>query len=330
MTYKEIAEKLNISPSTVSMVINNRPGVNEETRARVLSALAEEGLSTERGTKKKNRHAIRFIKYKKYGKVIDEHGFISTVTEGVDSGANELGYEVLSSTMDATSCDAVMQAVYKDPHDGLILLGTELDASDLAILDGIAVPVVILDSCFDVSPYDSVTMNNVGIAYAAVEHLRNKGYEQIGHLKSSLKIANFIGRRQGYLGALKEMELEFNPKWTFRLDPTVNGAYADMKRSLEQNGPLPNAFFADNDTIAVGACKAFKEHGLQIPHDIAVIGVDNIPYGMMIEPPLSTMAIFNLRMGAIAAKRLIEKIETQDQCVIKQKVSAVLVERGTV
>lgn len=324
--YKDVAEKLGISPSTVSLVVNNKAGVNEDTRQRVLAYIKSTGIATNKSKTGKGKY-IRFLRYSKFGKVVDDHGFISAVTDGIAIGARELCYDVLITTLNSENKESVMDMVKNDPRRGILLLATELTNEDLDILKEIAVPVVIVDSYMEFAEYDCVTMNNIDIAFRAVNYLYDKGFREIGHLQSGFRVNNFIGRREGYRKALKKLGLDYNPNHTFLLDSTMEGSYADMKKLLENKAKLPPAVFSDNDTIAVGAIKAIKEAGYRIPEDIAIIGVDDIPFCTMIDPTLTTMAIYKEEIGSIAAKRLIEKIETGDQSVIKVLVNAKLIER---
>jgi DNA-binding LacI/PurR family transcriptional regulator len=324
--YKDIAQKLGISPSTVSLVVNNKAGVNEETRQRVLAYLKNTGISTKPSSGGRGKY-IRFLKYSKFGKVVDDHGFISSVTDGIAIGARELGYDVLITTFNSENKESVMDMVKNDQRRGILLLGTELTYEDLDILNDIKVPVVIVDSFIEFEEYDCVTMNNIDIAYRAVKYLYDKGFTEIGHFRSGFRVNNFLGRREGYRRALRKFGLEYNPDYTFILDPTLEGSYADMKRLLEAKPKLPPAVFSDNDTVAVGAIKALKEFGYRIPEDVAIIGVDDIPFCTMIEPTLTTMAIYKEEIGSLAAKRLIEKVETGDKSILKMLVNAELIER---
>jgi LacI family transcriptional regulator len=323
--FKDIAKQLNISPSTVSMVVNGRPGVNKQTRMKVMKALEEVGVQIE--GKKKTSKYIRFLKYSKYGKVVDDNGFISTVTDGVDEGARSLNYQVLISTMNQDNMVEVMNMVRSDTRSGIILLGTELMEEDLHILDGIDVPIVVLDNNFEFADYDCVTMNNHRIGFNAVKYLNEKGFNEIGYLGSSFNTNNFKGRYEGYCTALNSFGLVFNQDFVMRVDSTLDGSYNDFKALLEGGQKLPKAIFSTNDTIAIGAMKAMKEYGIKIPQDVAIMGVDNIPFGTMIEPALTTLAIYNDKMGQIASKRLIEKIEEDDKCIMNQNVSAEIIER---
>ena len=88
----------------------------------------------------------------------------------------------------------------------------------------------------------------------------------------------------------------------------MESACADMARLLAQQPELPTAFFADNDSIAAGCCRAIQESGLRIPQDVSVIGFDDSSLCQMIDPPLTTMGVHKERMGALAVNRLHERL----------------------
>jgi DNA-binding LacI/PurR family transcriptional regulator len=328
---KDIAQAAGVSVSTVSLVINNRPGIGDATRAKVMDIIKKSGykpnfaqIDETAGTKN-----LRFIKYTKHGKVVDDNGFIGAVIDGVNIGARKLGYDVILTTINEESQDTMIDLVTDRSVSGVMVLGTELNAEDLFFLETMTVPVVIVDSYFEFLDCDCVVMNNMDASFKAVKYLHGKGYRKIGHFESSVIINNFTQRKEGYIKALEYFGLVYNPAHSYQLESTLAGSYQDMLRILEGNPELPEAIFADNDTIAVGAMKALKEHKIRIPEDLAIIGFDDIPFCLMIKPSLSTMRIFKEEIGEIAVKRLIEKIETGDRSIIKIQVGAELVERDS-
>ncbi len=328
----DVAEIANVSVATVSLVINNKPGVGEQTRKRILNILKELGYvpNLSKVDSYNIRKSIRFIKYKKHGLVVDENGFISSLSDGVDIGAREQGYDVIVTTINQENKESVLSMIKEDQRKGIVLLGTELDSDDLSFFDDLTVPVVIVDSHFEFENYDCVVMNNIDATYKAIKHLYDKGFRQIGHLESSVHINNFSERKEGYLKALRKLGLENNPIFTFSLESTMEGAYRDMVKILETRPRLPEAIFADNDTIAVGAIKALKSFNINIPEQISIIGFDDIPFCLMIEPTLTTMKIFKEEIGSIAVKRLIQKIENNDKLIYKLQIGAELIIRESV
>lgn len=326
---KDIAKAAGVSVATVSLVVNNRPGIGEATRNKIMEIIRQAGYTPSFSQIEASNEikSLRFLKYKKHGKVVDDNGFIGSLIDGVNIGARKLGYDVIITTINDDNKESVIKLLTEDPSAGVILLGTELNPDDLYFLELINAPIVIVDSYFEFLDYDCVVMNNIDASFKAVKYLYDKGYREIGHFESSVIINNFTARKEGYTKALKYLELEYKPEYTFKMESTLEGSYRDMLKILETNPKLPEAVFADNDTIAVGAIKALKEYNVKIPEQLAVIGFDDIPFCLMIEPSLTTMRIFKEEIGEIAVKRLIEKVETGDKSVVKIQVGAELIER---
>ena len=164
----------------------------------------------------------------------------------------------------------------------------------------------------------------------AANHLIKKKKKQPGYLKSAYAIGNFNERSDGFFMALKEHGMSANQSSVHLLTPSVTGAYADMLAILDRNEPLASCYFADNDLIAIGAIKALKKRGYNIPKDIAIIGFDNIPMSKIIEPTLTTIDVPKQYMGKLAAERLIARIQDPGLPPINIAVRTTLKERHSV
>ena len=114
------------------------------------------------------------------------------------------------------------------------------------------------------------------------------------------------------------------------LTPSMEGAFADMLEIIHSGEELASCYFADNDLIAVGAMKAFKQCGFKIPEDISIVGFDNMPISSVIEPGLTTVHVPKKYMGETAASRLIALINEPGQPPVKTEISTTLLKRGTV
>jgi len=330
---KDIARMLNISPSTVSLVLNNKPGISEETRQKVLKTVEELGYNTNILSKPalKNNKNLRFVIYKKHGNVVADTAFFSALIEGIDTEARKNGYNLVFSHVNESEGKMdVYRIIEENPLDGILLLATEMSPEDLQPFTRLNMPIVILDNNFEREKLDTVLINNVQGACEATKYLIDMGHKSIGYLHSSVWINNFEERKEGYLKALQENGLQANEKYIFGLESTTEGAYGDMKALLQKGRKLPAAFFADNDIIAFGAIKAMKEHGLRIPEDVSVVGFDDVPFCEIIDPPLTTIKVHKQRMGMVAVKRLIEKIEENAAEFIKIEVGTELVVRKSV
>jgi len=331
---KDIAGMLKVSPATVSLVLNNKPGISEETRRRILKAVEDLGYSTNMLSKPalKSQGSIRFIVYKKHGNVVSDTPFFSALMEGIDQEARMDGYNLIISYINELENNKmdVLRILEDNAPSGILLLATEMKPEDLEPFKKLNIPLVILDSYFDMEKLDTVIINNINGAYQATRYLIDCGHQEIGYLHSSVWINNFDERQEGFFKALSEHYIRPNKKYILMLESTMEGSYKDMNRILQSKPALPTAFFADNDIIAFGAVKALKENGYRIPEDISVIGFDDMPFCEMIDPPLTTLRVYKQRMGMIAVKRLLEKIEKNTREFVKIEVGTDIIERKSV
>lgn len=224
----------------------------------------------------------------------------------------------------------VLRILEETPPDGILLLATEMQREDFLPFKQLNIPLVVLDSNFSSEKVDTIIINNIEGTYEATKYLIEMGHTEIGYLHSSVWIKNFDERKAGFLKALSDVDLRLNKKFVFPLESTLEGAYNDMRALLQSKPSLPTALFADNDIIAVGAIKALKENGYRIPDDVSVVGFDNMPFCEIIDPPLTTVNVFKRRMGMIALKRLLDRIEGNFLESIKIEVNTELVERASV
>lgn len=330
---KEIADMLKVSPATVSLVLNNRPGVSDETRQRVMKLVEEMGYNTNALSKPalKNNRNIRFVIYKKHGKVMSDTPFFSALIEGIEEEARDDGYNLIVSYVnEQENMMDTIRIINDNPSEGILLLATEMLREDIEKFLQLKHPLVILDNNLNLPGTDTVAIDNVTGVKEVIDYLTVKGHQNIGYLRSSTRIANFNERQLGFLSGLDEAGIEMNTNYTFDLEPTLEGAYNDTKKLLSVTKDLPSALFADNDIIAFGAIKAFKEAGVRVPEDLSIIGFDDMPFCEMIEPALTTARVFKQRMGRLAVKRLIERIEHPITERIKILIQTELIERKSV
>ena len=114
-----------------------------------------------------------------------------------------------------------------------------------------------------------------------------------------------------------------------KLPPSVDGAYAEMSSLLAKNVQTANCYFADNDLIAAGAMRAFKEHGYRIPQDVAFIGFDNTSLCELMDPPVTSVNVPKQAMGRLAVERLLSVINGGSSCTVKSEIMTSLVLRGS-
>jgi DNA-binding LacI/PurR family transcriptional regulator len=306
----DIASIAGVSPATVSNALNDRKGVSEETKQKILAIAKELGYYKEANASIDPKN-IRFVIYKKHGMVVADTPFFSSLVEGIENECRTQGYELLISHVYHSECEKLVNILNTEYSQGLIILATEMYPEDLKPFRTLDIPIVLLDSQFKGENFDCIVINNMDAAYKATKYLIQNGHRKLGYLHSSVHINNFHYRKLGFLDALQEAKLEFNAEFDFLLEPTMEGAYRDMKMILAaMDTELPTALFADNDIIAFGAMRALTEKGISIPRDISIVGFDDMPFCEITSPRLTTVKVFKQEIGSVAVRRLLQKIES--------------------
>jgi len=307
---QEIAEKAGVSTATVSRALNDRAGVNPETRRLVLEIARELGYTPNiaaRSLATSRTFSLGCITFKHAPQPIPSYHI--QIVQGIDHEAQQHGYHVITTFVDdAMMADALrLPLVSEQRVDGLILVGPALKASFIIQLHNSQIPLVLVDNLLKETPLDAVVCDNVDGTYRITRHLID-----VHHLR---KLFFFSGpadwfssreRKQGYERALIESGL--SPQVIYMPDTTVGTGYEAMLQALKQYPDL-EAVVAVNDATAVGAIRACKETGRAVPGDIAVVGFDNVVWGPIHEPTLTTVRMFKYETGIQAARRLLDKIE---------------------
>jgi LacI family transcriptional regulator len=335
VTLKQIAKQAKVSVATVSMALNNKQGVGQKKRQSILRIAKElgygrkaagRGLRTAKGT-------MRFIKVIKSSHVLnrDHDIFIADYINGLDHAARRTGYNLEISSCQQSAVEELLDSLRHSDLKGAVVLGTELNHRDLQVFERCGFPVVVLDTYYDYLDLDFVDMNNIDAVYSIVSHLQQKGHREIGMVRSSVATKNFQLREQGFQAALAHFGLSCRREHLFSVDSTCDGAYEDMRRILAGGARLPQALFLSNDIVAFGCVRAFKEAGLRVPQDVSVIGFDDLPAGSIMEPPLSSYAVSKMKMGEMALRILVERIEQDPHMPpMKITISGQLVSRASV
>lgn len=325
---KQLSQITGFSPATISNALNKKAGVNKDTSDIIFKAALESGYL--QNSKITN---IRFIIYKKSGEIIANSPFFAELISGVENAGREYGYETVICNLDQgeENFDKLLESILADRTTANLILATEMDAEDMAPFKKALCPVVMIDSWLEDMSFSSVLIDNTDSMFNAVTYLIKNGHTKIGYLKSSVPIRNFYSRQRGFLRALDRAKIPYDPEYTIALFPTMDGAYKEMNKYLDTKPVnLPTAFCSDNDIIALGACKALKEHGYDIPQNVSVVGFDDIPFCEISSPSLTTIRVFKQGMGEIAVEQLMHLINTGTKIKTKVQICTEFVERESV
>uniref|UniRef100_UPI00359CB666 LacI family DNA-binding transcriptional regulator n=1 Tax=Faecalicatena contorta TaxID=39482 RepID=UPI00359CB666 len=327
----DIARKLGISPTAVSLALNHHTGVSEETRQRVCR-LKNCSMSGSVGCSVLPNRSITLAIHKKHGEIMNDKPFFSDLISTIQQEAlrysynlNVLHYKLLQNK------ELYLDTLRAEDNKGIILLATELDQEDFDIYDEIQKPLILLDSVSSAVRLNAVTINNRGSVFQAVRYAYNLGHRSIGYLKSLTHISNFNQRFEGYRSALKYYNIEKNYHPVFELPCSVEESCLEMKKILNSTSgiQIPTIFLSDLDYIALGAAKALKESGYRIPQDVSMIGYDDLPSCRIFDPPLTSIQVSQHRMGKAAVRQLIDHITTPKPYTSVTEISTKLITRAS-
>jgi LacI family transcriptional regulator len=314
VTIKDIARELGISPSTVSRALKDHPDISTDTK-KAVNELAEK-LNYQPNIV---ALSLRQKKTNTIGVIIPElvHFFFSTVISGIEDVAYQAGYNVLITQSNESYQREVIdtKALFNSRVDGMLISlsreTTNFDHIESVISKG--VPVVFYDRMYSNPNTSKVIVDDYLGAKEAVLHLIDQGCKRIAHLEGAPNLIISKDRLRGYQDALNERNLEVRENFTV---VCPSNSFEEGKKAatklLSQPNP-PDAIFANNDPMAMGAMMAIKEKGLKIPTDIAVVGFSNWFYGELMEPSLTTVDQPGFEMGQEAARLLIRQIEMKDK-----------------
>ena len=337
MKIEEIAKLLGISKSTVSLAINNKPGVSEKTREKVLKTIEDFGYVPYKFVKagQAANKTIKFLTCIDTESSIPLHNnisssFFSELIHGIEKECNNHSYSLSFSTISLNYFEEQFKKVMEEnSFDAAILLGTNLTASQVLFATSQLANIVVIDTLFEFLDVNFIVMNNPMGGYKACSYLISLGHTDIGYVESKSRVTNFKLRKQGFLEALRENKLTLSNENCFVVENEISVAkncFKDIVSNREK--PLPSALFCESDYIAIGIIKALEECGIKVPQDISVIGFDNVSEGAFISPELSTINVEKNTMASLAVRRLIRLVNSsKDEPTINQIIDTNLVER---
>jgi LacI family transcriptional regulator len=309
----DIARIAQVSPSAVSLALNNKAGVSAAVKQKILNVARELGYQpVSTGRCRANRHiTIRLLKIARHGHIVNERhkAFITEYLEGIEGGAKKRHYKLEVSFFDKAPIEAIIEAQRETAADGLIVLGTELGAHELSFFTALPQPVVFIDTWCPLSVMDCIDMDNTDGVFRSIQHLYNCGHRNIGLVRSARKTSNFTMREIGFREAMEYFSLPVQEQCMVSVDPAYEQCCIDMERYLKKGKPLPTAFFCMNDVIAYGCIKALRDRGYRIPEDISITGFDDLPSSGITDPPLTTVRVSARQIGERALERLADKID---------------------
>jgi LacI family transcriptional regulator, galactose operon repressor len=292
---------------TVSRVINDRPGVSAEARAKIEAAIAQLDYAPSKIASSLIRSKSELI-----GVIVPDvsNPFFGPVVRGIEARARREGYRLLlcNSESDLRLERDYIADLVSHRVEGLIIApASDRSRSHLERLVAKNFPLVLIDRYVRGLACDSVALDNVAAAQSLVTHITSMGHKRIAFIADAGQTSTGDERMEGYQRALAAAGIPFNPDLVFRTSTDQIGGYraAQLVLSMEQR---PTAVFAINNMTAIGAVQAFREAELKLPEDISLACFDDVPHLAIIAPFLTVIDQPAEQMAGAATSMLLERI----------------------
>jgi LacI family transcriptional regulator len=324
VTIADIARELDLTGATVSRALNNRKGTSEETRR-----LVQE--TAERMNYRRDRiaYSLRSGRTNIIGVIIPsaEINFFGSVVHGIESMANQHGYNVLiyQSNEDPEYEKKGIETFLSSRVDGILasIAKETTDFSHYLEIKERGVPLVFFDRANDSLNIPSVVINDYKGAYLATEHLIRQGYKRIAHIAGQQHLKIFKDRLEGYKAALTDYGIMVEDELVYFGNVSIAAGREAIQYLLSLSLP-PDAVFAVEDFTALGAVKELKDKKIDIPEAFGVVGFANESFDEHITPSLSSIDQQTVQMGKEAFKLLMELIEDKGDIKVLKRSKVVL------
>jgi DNA-binding LacI/PurR family transcriptional regulator len=280
----DVARLAGVSHQTVSRVLNDHPNVKEQTRLRVRAAIAELGYRPNKAAR-----ALVTGKSQLIGVVAQNSTLFgpASLLAAFEQAAAEAGFAVSVGSVGRLDRESIAGAVERHLDQrvaGLAVIAPVASASEALDEMPAGVPLVAVDG--DPQRSDAlVTVDQFAGARAATQHLLDAGHRTVWHVSGPPDWYDAAGRIQGWRQALEEAGAEVPPP----MPADWSAAAGYRAGQLLARMPEVTAVFTANDHLALGILRALHERGRRVPHDISVVGFDDVPEAAFFIPPLTTV-----------------------------------------
>lgn len=315
ITIKDVANKLNVTTSTVSRALNDHHSISDKTKILVRKTAEELNYSPN-----KVAASLRSGKGNSIGVIVPkiDSNFMSSCISGIESVAYPAGYNLIICQSNETYKREIhnIQTLIDSQVSGILMsLSNETkDSNHLQKIIDKNTPLVMFDRIADDLDVDFVVNDDYTATKKTIKHLVNQGYKKIAYIGAASHIYVYKNRLNGYLDSLKEFNLESNDAWIVTNINSQEEAFEVTKKmfkSKDKNN-CPDAFFCTSDINALGTMLALEEMGLKIPEDVGVIGYANDQFSRIIKPSLSSIEQHPKDLGENSAKILLDLLKQKN------------------
>ena len=278
---REIAEIANVSPATISLVLNNRDGVSKEKREKIQQILEEYGYkkrpiaSNRRG--KRDGQKLCILRYS----INDRQDICNSeldahIIDCLHRFCHELDFQESMIVCNESNFKKTLSSLTFARGCGYILIGSMFSYEQTAWLDTLPLhgtPLVVVDNYMMHTHISSVSSDNYNISGMIMRQLKARNVRSVGYLCHETRVPKLCDRERGFYQSIERLGMQDTERVVLRQSP--EHAYEDMMRYLKSDALLPEAFYAETGSLAMIAIRALHECGKQIPKDIFLASGDN-------------------------------------------------------
>lgn len=325
VTVYDIAKEANVSVATVSRVLNNTAPVKASTRQRIQSLIDKYQFQPNALARSLIKKVTGMI-----GIILPDitNPFFPEVLAGLEQEARQEGYTFFLCDTGSSNQDIKDQYRRESQYlgiltekqvDGIIMIGGRIDlhhcgkemAKEVAEINK-RVPIVLINGNLPGAAFHRVVVDESAGAERVTEHLIGLGHRDIAFIGGYPQMSNTVRRLEGFRTAMERAGLAVREEWVNHGGFSVNRGKELMGRLLDREGRRPTAVVCANDLVGIGAIKAAVKAGLEVPRDVSITGVDDVPMAANVIPELTTLSLRCVELGRTAARVLHRLISKSD------------------
>jgi DNA-binding LacI/PurR family transcriptional regulator len=326
-TQQDIANRLDVSVTTVSLALRRDPQISRGMRDRVQAVAAEIGYVYR--PRRDSDHPTKRLAFVTSHNMTE--AFYSIVLDAAEQESRQQKVALLFAQTERFSPNPQLSHIDLDEIDGLMLIGT-FGKQTVRRFHDQGIPIVLIDNNLRGIDLDRVIIANEDSLYRTVQQLASWGHRRIGYIHGPDHHPSFRERLQGYRHAMKDLgqsPLVLDAKATddiITFEKTAEAIEAWINRDGLDN---ITAFVACNDKAAIGAIRGLQAKGFHVPGDVSVVGFDDIDAAQIVQPALTTNHVHRGLLGEMAVRLLLERLERSSNPVIHITIDTTFIKRAS-
>lgn len=311
MTIGDVAARAGVSKSAVSFVFNGRPGVGESAKERILEAARELDWRPDaraRALSRSRAQALGLV-IRRDPELLSTDPFFPQFVAGVESTLSGVGYALVLQVVDGEQAerDAYSRFAHEARVDGVFLTDLRIQDERPSILAALGMPCVLLGSAVE-DDSALIGLDDAAGIRRAVRHLHALGHQRIAHVAGADRYVHSRVRREAWADEMSQLGLAPGPVVTADF---TGASGAKATHELLDHPQSPTAIIYANDIMAIAGISAAIDRGVRVPHDLSIVGFDDIPLAPYIIPPLTTVRQDVFQWGNACARALVSIVEDE-------------------